>query len=103
MLTYGTGAHSLGDAHTVHIMGWGISENFVIEPVHYSPYHVRLFAPQLHPDEIWTFSGVMNGVLTGFSSLLGSKELIRQRPPEGMPLIIRLPEKRVKTLKIIVE
>jgi hypothetical protein len=102
VITVKSVAHSLGGAKKLHIEGWGLNENFIIEPVTYSHNHVRIFAPQLRPDELWTFSGVKDGVLTVFSSLAGSKDLVERRPPEGMPLIIRIPARFVKSLAITV-
>lgn len=89
--------HDLNGVDDLRISGWP-GEVTVVASDDDSGW-VTIEAPERYEGEYWTFQGAVHGVLTCFSSLIGSPSLASQAPA-GLALVVRMPAERISQISI---
>lgn len=92
--------HDLNDVTKLEISGWPGTHRVEV----HSAAGVEIEAPVRTEGEFWTFSAVKKGSLSCHTSLLGSPGLLTANDSATgrpwPPMVIRVPEKRIKDLSI---
>jgi hypothetical protein len=91
--------HDLNDVRILKISGW--PGEMEVVPRQDDSGWVTVEAPERHEGEYWTFQRPIGGILTCFSSLIGSPDLANQCPPFSQ-MTVRMPADRIDGLVKVV-